>query len=66
MISRLILATSRISSSSSITKTFFVFMGFYEFRRQLEYKTQLYGSKLVVMDRFYPISKTCFLLDELH
>ncbi|BAY46622.1 transposase, IS607 family protein [Scytonema sp. HK-05] len=29
-------------------------MGFYEFRRQLEYKTQLYGSKLVVVDRFYP------------
>jgi putative transposase len=34
-------------------------MGFYEFRRQLEYKTQLYGSKLVFVDRFYPSSKTC-------
>jgi putative transposase len=34
-------------------------MGFYEFRRQLEYKTQLYGSKLVILDRFYPSSKTC-------
>ena len=34
-------------------------MGFYEFRRQLEYKCQLYGSKLVVVDRFYPSSKTC-------
>ncbi|WP_231866913.1 transposase, partial [Anabaena sp. 4-3] len=34
-------------------------MGFYEFRRQLEYKTQLYGSKLVIVDRFYPSSKTC-------
>ncbi|MEH1998299.1 MAG: transposase [Nostoc sp.] len=34
-------------------------MGFYEFRRQLEYKTHLYGSKLVVVDRFYPSSKTC-------
>jgi putative transposase len=34
-------------------------MGFYEFRRQLEYKTQLYGSQLVVVDRFYPSSKTC-------
>jgi putative transposase len=34
-------------------------MGFYEFRRQLEYKTQLYASKLVVVDRFYPSSKTC-------
>jgi len=34
-------------------------MGFYEFRRQLEYKCQLYGSKLVFVDRFYPSSKTC-------
>jgi putative transposase len=34
-------------------------MGFYEFRRQLEYKTQLYGGKLVIVDRFYPSSKTC-------
>jgi putative transposase len=29
-------------------------MGFYELRRQLEYKTQLYGSKVVIVDRFYP------------
>lgn len=34
-------------------------MGFYEFRRQLEYKTQLYGNQLVFVDRFYPSSKTC-------
>lgn len=34
-------------------------MGFYEFRRQLEYKSQLYGSKVVFVDRFYPSSKTC-------
>ena len=33
--------------------------GFHEFRRQLEYKTEWYGSKLVVIDRFYPSSKTC-------
>ncbi len=33
--------------------------GFYEFRRQLEYKTDWYGSKLTVADRFYPSSKTC-------
>jgi len=32
---------------------------FYEFRRQLEYKTKWYGSKLTVIDRFYPSSKTC-------
>lgn len=34
-------------------------MGFYEFRRQMEYKCQLYGSQLVFVDRFYPSSKTC-------
>jgi putative transposase len=34
-------------------------IGFYEFRRQLEYKCQLYGSRLVFVDRFYPSSKTC-------
>lgn len=34
-------------------------MGFYEFRRQLDYKTKLYGSKLVIADRWFPSSKTC-------
>ncbi len=34
-------------------------MGFSEFRRQLEYKCQLYGSQLVVVDRFFPSSKKC-------
>ncbi len=34
-------------------------MGFYELRRQLEYKCQLYGSKLVIVDRWFPSSKTC-------
>lgn len=34
-------------------------MGFYEFRRQLEYKSQLYGSQVVFVDRFFPSSKTC-------
>lgn len=34
-------------------------MGFYEFRRQLEYKCQLYGSKLIIADRWFPSSKTC-------
>jgi len=34
--------------------------GFYEFRRQLEYKTQLYGSELILVDRWFPSSKTCF------
>ena len=33
--------------------------GFYEFRRQLTYKTQLYSSELIVADRFFPSSKLC-------
>ncbi|WP_246275619.1 RNA-guided endonuclease InsQ/TnpB family protein [Brasilonema bromeliae] len=34
-------------------------MSFFEFRRQLTYKCQLYNSKLVVVDRWFPSSKTC-------
>ena len=34
-------------------------MGFYEFRRQLEYKCELYGSELVIADRWFASSKTC-------
>ena len=34
-------------------------IGWFEFRRQLEYKSTLYGRKLVVIDRFYPSTKTC-------
>lgn len=33
--------------------------GFSEFRRQLDYKCQWYGSKMTVVDRFFPSSKTC-------
>lgn len=33
--------------------------GWREFRRQLEYKTEWYGSKLVVANRFFASSKTC-------
>lgn len=34
-------------------------MGFFEFRRQLEYKTAMRSGQVVVADRFYPSSKTC-------
>ena len=34
-------------------------VGMYEFRRQLEYKAELYGTRIVVADRFYASSKTC-------
>jgi len=33
--------------------------GFFEFRRQLNYKARLYGSRVVVANRWYPSSKTC-------
>ena len=33
--------------------------GFYEIKRQLEYKTKFNGIELVIADRFYPSSKTC-------
>lgn len=34
-------------------------VSFSEFRCQLEYKSSWYGSKLIVIDRWYPSSKTC-------
>ena len=34
-------------------------MGFFEFRRQLEYKAAMRGGQIVVAGRFYPSSKTC-------
>ncbi len=33
--------------------------GWGEFRRQLEYKLKLYGGRLVVINRFFPLSKLC-------
>jgi putative transposase len=34
-------------------------VGLYEFRRQLEYKCQWYGSELVIAPRTFPSSKLC-------
>lgn len=34
-------------------------VGLYEFRRQIEYKSKLYGNEVVFADRFFPSSKTC-------
>jgi len=34
-------------------------VAFYEFRRQLEYKCQWYGSELVIVSRTFPSSKMC-------
>lgn len=35
-------------------------MGFHEFRRQLDYKAPAAGSRIVVADRWFPSTKTCF------
>ena len=40
--------------------------GMGEFYRQMEYKTQWYGSKLITVDRFYPSSKTCSRCGHIH
>ncbi|MHA1587312.1 MAG: RNA-guided endonuclease InsQ/TnpB family protein [Candidatus Thorarchaeota archaeon] len=37
-------------------------VGFYEFRRQLEYKCEWYGSELVVAPRFFPVIEEMFSL----
>ena len=34
-------------------------LGFYEFKRQLIYKCQMYGANLVLVDQWFPSSKTC-------
>ena len=39
--------------------------GFYEFKRQLEYKCKFRGIELVIADRFYPSSKTCSQCGEI-
>ena len=33
--------------------------GFFEFKRQMEYKCKWYGTTLTIVDKFYPSSKTC-------
>jgi len=44
-------------------------LGFYEFKRQLTYKCEKFGAKLVIANRWFPSSKTCsdcgYKLDDL-
>ena len=40
--------------------------GFAEFRRQLTYKAEMTGAKVVVVDRFFPSSKTCHSCGTIH
>jgi putative transposase len=34
-------------------------LGFYEFKRQLDYKCQMYGANLALVDQWFPSTKTC-------
>lgn len=52
------LAVSNMMKNKHLSKAISK-QGFYEFRRQLEYKCKFRGIELVVADRFYPSSKTC-------
>nr|MDJ0736726.1 RNA-guided endonuclease TnpB family protein [Nostocaceae cyanobacterium] len=40
-------------------------LGFYEFRRMLSYKQAVFGTKVEVVDRWYPSSKTCSVCGHL-
>ena len=33
--------------------------GFYEFKRQLEYKAKKFGCEIIIADRWFPSTKTC-------
>ena len=39
---------------------------FYEFKRQLEYKAERKGIKIIIADRFYPSSKRCSTCGHIH
>jgi putative transposase len=41
-------------------------LGFYEFRRQMEYKAPAYGTKLDIVNRWYPSSKMCLKCGHKH
>ncbi|NMF62675.1 transposase [Brasilonema octagenarum UFV-E1] len=41
-------------------------LGFYEFRRQLVYKSEFFGTKVEVVDRWYPSSKLCSICRNKH
>ncbi len=52
------LAVSNMMKNKHLSKAISE-QGFYEFKRQLEYKCKFRGIKLVIAYRFYPSSKTC-------
>lgn len=40
--------------------------GFFDFRRQLDYKTAMTGAKVIIADRWFPSSKTCSQCGTIH
>lgn len=40
--------------------------GFFEFRRQLDYKAAMTGAKVILADRWFPSSKTCSQCGTIH
>lgn len=52
------LAVSNLVKNHNLAKAIYD-CGWYEFRRQLEYKAKWYGSEVKVIGRFEPSSKTC-------
>ena len=40
--------------------------GFFELRRQLDYKAAMTGAKVIVVDRWFPSSKTCSNCGQIH
>lgn len=40
--------------------------GFFEFRRQLDYKAAMTGAKVILADRWFPSSKTCSQCSTIH
>jgi putative transposase len=53
------LANSKLSAAISD-------QGFYEFRRQLTYKSEFFGTKVEIVDRWYPSSKLCSICGNKH
>ncbi|MEF9990947.1 MAG: RNA-guided endonuclease TnpB family protein [Romboutsia sp.] len=58
------LAVSNMMKNKHLSKAI-AKQGFYEIRRQLEYKCKFRGIELVVADRWYPSSKTCSQCGEI-
>lgn len=41
-------------------------VGFYEFRQRLDYKAKIYGTRVIVADKYFPSSKRCSLCGNIN